>query len=181
LGAKVPRGATSTRGDLSKVGVGAPVSDPRLGLPMGARGATEGLLRGLSRVGVGEEVPVLEGLPTGASGATEGLLRGFSRVGVGEYVVFPIGVRGASEGFCSGENDGLLSVPYVGELVLRSTGTARGSEVLYATVGSAVGIGVGSRLKSDGVGFIDTKSDFVGWSVTDFVSSFVGASEGCSQ
>ena len=59
------------RGALSRVGVGAPVSDPRLGLPTGARGATEGLLRG------------------------------FSRVGVGEYVVFPIGVRGASEGFCS--------------------------------------------------------------------------------
>ena len=114
------------------------ITDCYVGLLRGglSSGASEGLLRGLSRVGVG---------------AGEGLLCGLSSVGVGAPVVFS-----------SGENEGLLPDSYVGELVLSSTGTARGSEVLYSTVGSAVGIGVGSRLTPDGVGLIDTKSVFVG-------------------
>jgi len=40
---------------------------------------------------------------------------------------------------------------------------------------------VGVLLRSDGVGFIDSKPERVGWSDTDLVSSFVGDSDGCSQ
>ena len=40
---------------------------------------------------------------------------------------------------------------------------------------------MGCRLKSDGVGFMEEKPSLVGWSVTECVSSLVGASVGCSQ
>jgi len=123
-------------GALSNVGVGAAdvvFLESIVGFPTGAKGATEGLLRGLSRVGVGADVSVDVGLPTGAKGATEGLLRGLSRVGVGEDVLLPTGASGATDGLLrglsrvgvgapvvfasNGAKDGLLSAAYVGELV----------------------------------------------------------------
>jgi len=89
---------------------------------------------------------------------------------------------GAKDGFSArGAKEGLSLDAKVGELVLTEAGTARGSAVLYTTVGSAVGMFVGVRLKSDGVGRSDTKSVFVGWPVAALSSCFVGASVGCSQ